>query len=542
MPDAADKEIWVLGDLRNERFFGFGLNVLAKAREVAQPVQAKVAMVLIASSDSDESEMDPVIQAFVPVAAAEQLCLDHGADKIYVLEIAGIHLPRTDIYGHVLAEFVLKLKPMLVLFALTDFGREMASRTACLTNAGLLADCLDLRIENGEIIASSPSWGGEIMAELAFSDKHKTGFATVQPRVHRAVKASGAPGTIERTSIECPDIGNGIKILSSELEPAEHRKLEEAQVVVVGGAGLGSIDDFGLVRELAVTMGAEVGATRPPVLQHWVDKERLIGQTGKHVRPGLLLSVGTSGAVQYTAGITGAQTIVAINRDRNSPIFQIADFGIVTDAKTFLPILITKVKQHVMRQMADVLCEQRGRAVGEGKGFGAKVCKLREAHNWSVEDLAKATGQTPEFIYQVEKEELSPSVGFLVMLAKALNVSPGTFLSKAEKTFIQDRRSEGFTKRTRNYSYETLTPHAESDHLRAFMITIESRQIHKPVEYKHEGEEFIYVMDGELEVMIGGKTHHLKTDESIHFNSDIPHKLKSLSNKDTRCLVVLYTL
>jgi transcriptional regulator with XRE-family HTH domain len=170
------------------------------------------------------------------------------------------------------------------------------------------------------------------------------------------------------------------------------------------------------------------------------------------------------------------------------------------------------------------------------------VCKLREAQNWSVEDLATATGQTPEFIDQVENDKFSPSVGFLLMLAKALDVNPGTFLSKAEKDIIQDQRSKAFMKRTRNYSYQALTPHAESDHLRAFMITIESRQIHKPVEYKHEGEEFIYVMEGELEVMLGGKAYHLKTDESIHFNSDIPHKLKSLSNEDTRCLVILYTV
>ena len=430
---------------------------------------------------------------------------------------------------------------MLVLFALTNFGMELASRTACLGNAGLLADCLDLKIENDAIIASSPSWGGEIMAELTFSNNDQTGFVTVPPQVHRAVKAQGTPGIVERSQVECPDM-DGIKFISSELEPAEHRKLEEAEVVVVGGAGLGSIDDFGLVRELAAAMGGEVGATRPPVLQHWVDKERLIGQTGKHVRPGLLLSVGTSGAVQYTAGIAEAGTIVAINRDKRSPIFEIADYGIVTDARTFLPKLTTKVKQVVMRQIADVLCEAKAGASKKGEGFGAKVCKLREAQNWSVEDLAEATGQTPEFIDQVEGDEFSPSVGFLLMLAKALDVNPGTFLSKAEKDTIQHQRSKAFIKRTQNYSYQALTPHAESDHLRAFMITIESRQIHKPVEYKHEGEEFIYVMDGELEVMLGGKPHHLKTDESIHFNSDIPHKLKSLSNEDTRCLVILYTV
>ncbi|MBW2471632.1 MAG: XRE family transcriptional regulator, partial [Deltaproteobacteria bacterium] len=241
MSSHTEKEIWVIGDLRNERFFGFGLNVLAKAREVAQPVSAKVVMVLIAISDIDESENDPVKQAFIPLAAAEQSGLDHGADKVCVLKVAGLSMPRADIYGHILSEAVLKHKPLLVLFALTDFGRELASRTAGLQNAGLLADCLDLRIENGEVIASSPSWGGEIMAELTFSDKHRTGFATLPSRVHRAVKAQGSPGVVERTQMECPDTGNGIKFLSSELEPAEHRKLEEAEVVVVGGAGLGSM-------------------------------------------------------------------------------------------------------------------------------------------------------------------------------------------------------------------------------------------------------------------------------------------------------------
>ena len=540
MPTKTEKEIWVFGDLRSERLFGFGLNVLAKAREVAQPVQAKVTMVLLGLPGRVESHDDPVVQAFIPVDAAERSCLDHGADRVYVFDVQGLSMPRADIYAHVLAEAVSEFNPMLVLFALTDFGRELASRTACLSNAGLLADCMDLRVQDDGIIASSPSWGGEIMAELTFADKRKTGFATVQPQVHRAVEARGEPGIVERFQAACPKSANAIEFISSELEPAEYRRLEEAEIVVVGGAGLGSMDDFGLVRGLAAAMGAEVGATRPPVLQHWVDKERLIGQTGKDVRPGLLLSVGTSGAVQYTAGIAEAGTIVAINRDKNAPIFQVADYGVVADAKAFLPQLTTKVKQLVMRKMADALCEQKGDATGEG--FGAKVCKLREAHNWSVEELAKATGQTPEFIDQIENDSFSPSVSFLLMLAKALEVNPGTFLSKAEQDIIQDQRSKAFIKRTRNYSYQTLTPHAESDHLRAFMITIESRQIHKPVEYKHEGEEFIYVMEGELEVKLGGKSHHLKTNESIHFNSDIPHKLKSLSNEDTRCLVILYTV
>jgi quercetin dioxygenase-like cupin family protein len=126
-------------------------------------------------------------------------------------------------------------------------------------------------------------------------------------------------------------------------------------------------------------------------------------------------------------------------------------------------------------------------------------------------------------------------------LARALEVDPSTFLKDEEKTKIRDARAQAFIKRTQNYSYQTLTPGAENEHLRAFMITIESRQTHKPVAYKHEGEEFILVMEGDLGLTLGGKGHHLKPGESIHFHSETPHKLRSLSDEPTRCVVVLYT-
>ena len=311
--------------------------------------------------------------------------------------------------------------------------------------------------------------------------------------------------------------------------------------MVVGGAGLGNMEGFGLVRELAAAVGGEVAGTRPPVLLHWVDEDRLIGQTGKAVHPNLLFSIGTSGAIQYTAGITESKTIVAINRDANAPIFQVADLGVVADAKTFLPLLIARAKQVVMRKLADVLSDTKT-ASGEAGGFGAKIQKIRKSRDWTVESLAKATGQTPEFMALVESGKMSPPVSFLLRLAGALGVDPGTFLRKEEQTAIRDQRAQAFIKRTRSYSYETLTPGAEESHLRAFMVTIESHHAHKPVEYRHEGEEFIYVMEGDLEFVLGGKPHVLKKGESIHFNSDIPHKLKSLSNEPTRCLVMLYTV
>jgi electron transfer flavoprotein alpha subunit len=539
MATGAAKDIWVYVDLRSERLFGLCLNVLAKARELAQTVSAKAAVVLMGSSDDRGQQASQEDGALMPIEAAADQSISHGADTVYVLEDPGLVTPRADVYALALADAVQRQKPRLVLFALTDFGRELAARTARIMNAGLIAHCGDLRMEKEKVVATCASWGGEIMAEITFSNGLRTGFATVEPHIVQAIAVRGEPGTTQRIQVDRLREPKGLRLISSSAEPQERRKLEDAEVVVVGGAGLGNTDGFGLVRELAAALGGEVGATRPPVLQHWADDERLIGQTGKTISPNLLFSIATSGAVQYTAGIMEAKTIVAINRDPHAPIFRVADVGIVADAKTFLPLLTTRVRQVVMRQLADVLHEDH--TAGARTGFGAKVLTLREAHHWSREALAQATGRSPEFIAQVEMDEVVPPVSFLLGLARALKVDPGTFLREGEKTTIRDQRAEAFIRRTQDYSYETLTPGAENQHLRAFMITIEPRQVHKPVAYKHEGEEFILVMAGELELTLGGKTQHLKPGESRHFNSEVPHKLKSLSDEPTRCVVVLYT-
>ena len=532
-------EVWVMGDLRSEKFFDLSLKALAKARDLAGSLDGKAGVVLF--DVSKERAENATGLAPVAVKAAIGECLANGADKVYLIERKNLALHGADVCAAALAEAVKERRPALVLFALTEFGREMAAICARLCKQGLISDCQNLRVEDGRIIGLCPAWGGEIMAEITFSNTHETGFATVQANLFSALDAKGDPGSVVRIGIEGPDKMRRPQLLSISPEPLDEKKLEEAKVVVVGGAGLGDMEGFGLVREFAAAVGGEVGATRPPVLEHWVEEERLVGQTGKTVRPALLFSIGTSGAVQYTAGISDAKTIVAVNRDPHASIFQVADLGVVADARTFLPLLTARIKQSVMRNLADVLSEDK--AVGSGKGrFGEQIRSLREAHNWSVEALAKATGQTPEFVEQVESDEISPPVSFLVSLAGALSIDPGTFLHKEEKAVIRDQRAKAFYKRTKNYSYETLTPGAENSHLRAFMVTIESQHAHKPVEYKHEGEEFIFVMEGDLEFTLGGKMHVLKAGECIHFNSDIPHKLKSLSNNPTRCLVMLYTV
>jgi quercetin dioxygenase-like cupin family protein len=293
---------------------------------------------------------------------------------------------------------------------------------------------------------------------------------------------------------------------------------------------------------LALLLGGEIGATRPAVDAHWTSHEQLIGQTGRSVKPELLITCGTSGAVQYTAGMRGTGTIVAINRDPHAPIFKVANFGIVVDALSFLPAFILEVKNHLFQEIADLYRTRvKGGTDRKSISFGQRVKKLREDQQMSVADLAEKTGQPPEFIEQVESDSLVPPVSFLLQLSQPLRIDPSQFLTDQEKMHIDGKRQEGFVKRTQNYSYRTLTPGAADKHLRAFMVTIEPREKHKIVEYKHPGEEFIFVYHGELELTLGNKVLHLKQGETIHFDSETKHKLRNISDEKCELMVTLYT-
>ena len=365
-------DIWVYGDLRDPRLFEFSLRVLGKAGELADSVSAKTAMFFLGDPEKNSSGITGDSPKGMNLARCEAEAINHGADHVFVFEHDDLSLPRPDIHASILADTVLVRSPLLVLFALTDFGRELAARTARLCNAGLIADCADLRLKDNTIIADCPAWGGKFLAEIGFSDSSHTGFATVSRHTVFTGKRKGDPGIVKRIPVDAVHEEAGIRLLSSAVESSTHRKLEDAEIVVVGGAGLGNTKGFGLVRELAAALGGEIGATRPPVLQHWVAEERLIGQTGKTVRPKLLFSIGTSGAIQYTAGITDAETIVAINRDPNASIFELSDIGIVADASTFVPLLTEKLQKAVMRKLADALWDHVGNDEKKATGFGQR--------------------------------------------------------------------------------------------------------------------------------------------------------------------------
>ncbi|MFZ0612173.1 MAG: FAD-binding protein [Desulfobacterales bacterium] len=538
----SEREIWIYGDLRTMRQWQASLKVLAKAIDLADAAGARVAMVLMGGGAESTDAPQTSSGACVALAEAAEQAAALGVPTVLCLEHPRLAVPRTDLYARLLADLVQHRTPWLVLLPLNDFGREVAAIGAQRCQAGLIADSTELVLSQGRFVGRCPAWGGQIIAEITLAEGWPTAFVTVQPHGAKVPDKRSARGRIERIVPRQIDMPAGAELVRRGLQTPEARRLEDAETIVVGGAGLGDMHGFGLVRTLAAALGGEVGATRPPVMNHWVAEERLIGQTGKSVRPRLLISVGTSGAIQYTAGIMEAETIVAINRDPAAPIFQLADVGIVADATTLLPLLNQRAQQSALRRLADAACALPGEEQAPRAGFGAAVRQLRRARSWSAEELADATGQTPEFIAHVENDQLSPPVGFILRLAQVMKIDPGTFLHKEERAAIRDRRSQAYYQRTQSYSYATLTPEAANSHLRAFMITIEAHHDHKPVAYKHEGEEFIYVMEGDLEFTLGSREHVLKPGESIHFNSDVPHKLKSLSARPTRCLVVLYTV
>jgi quercetin dioxygenase-like cupin family protein len=175
------------------------------------------------------------------------------------------------------------------------------------------------------------------------------------------------------------------------------------------------------------------------------------------------------------------------------------------------------------------------------KSFGVKMKQLRQLRKISLEQLANKTGFSQRYLKEIEEGMAIPPVSAVIQIAKALSIDSGSFLSAEEQEASVKRRKESFYKRTQAYSYKTLTPDAETRHMKAFLVTIDPRQDHRMVEYKHEGEEFIYVLKGQVKVMVGENENLLKKGETLHFDSGIPHKLRNISDEETKLLVVLYT-
>jgi len=522
-----DLEIWVFADHRHHPKDRLTLQVLGHARALSGN-RGRVTAVILGH------RVEEVAKEYVACGAQRILLLDHPELALY----------RTDLFTTIISDLIQEHKPEIFLTGASEFGKELAARIAKRIGVGLGADCvsLDWDEQKESLIGFSPAFGGNFLARIGWSSSRPY-MITLNPGTFpERPYDKAAQGEIVKMEKELDHVSSRIKVISSVREPHHTARLEDARTVVVGGRGIKNSQGFDSIRELALILGGEVGATRPAVDAHWTSHEQLIGQTGKSIKPALLITCGTSGAIQYTAALGGSGTIVAVNRDPRAPIFKMADFGIVADALSFLPAFIGEVKNHLFREITDLYRTQ----VKAGRdqmavSFGQRIKKLREDQKMSMADLAERTGQPPEFIEKVESDSLTPPVSFLLQLSNALQIDPSNFLTDQEKIQIDGKRQEGFVKRTQNYSYRTLTPGAANKHLRSFMVTIEPKEKHKMVEYKHPGEEFIFVYKGELELTLGNKVIFLKQGETIHFDSETKHKLRNISDDKCELIVTLYT-
>ena len=274
----------------------------------------------------------------------------HGADNCYLIEDPILSAYRNQPYTKGLTDLVNTYQPEILLLGATAQGRDLAGSVATTLKTGLTADCTELNIdmENRSMAASRPTFGGSLLCTI-LTLNYRPQMATVRPRVMAMPDSdTSRRGTIIEhplTMIETDIITKVLQYIPDKQQ--DKPQLAFADIIVAGGRGMKKAENFQLIWDMALVLGAEVGASRPVVQANWVELERQVGQSGKTVRPKLYIAAGISGAVQHRVGMEDSDVIIAINSDPNAPIFEFATYGIVGNAMTILPALTAAFKQQL---------------------------------------------------------------------------------------------------------------------------------------------------------------------------------------------------
>ena len=281
------------------------------------------------------------------VDEAVKAASEHGADKVIVVEGPEYAHYTTDAYAIALVALVEKYGPTSMLIGATNNGRDLGPRVSCRLKTGLTADCtaLDIDEESGNVAWTRPAFGGNLMATILCPD-HRPQIGTVRPGVFKKSDAGEAKAEIikEDIHVDAKDIRTQVLELIKEAG-GESVDLEGAEIIVSGGRGVGGPEGFEPVKALADALGATVGASRAAVDAGWIAHAHQVGQTGKTVGPKLYIACGISGAIQHVAGMSSSDCIVAINKDPEAPIFDIADYGVVGNLFEVLPVLTEEIKK-----------------------------------------------------------------------------------------------------------------------------------------------------------------------------------------------------
>ncbi len=296
--------------------------VVSQARKIADTLGTDAAAVVLGSKIADISKS----------------LADYGADKIVAADDPALAEYTIDAYSNVIADLIAKISPKIILMGASTRGKELSARLAARLNAAVAMDCIALRCESENLIATRPMYGGKVYAEVMLEGSLK--ILALRPNAFGISKNSKA-GDIESVAV---NIGTTtIKVVDKKLDTGK-TELTEADVIVSGGGGMGGAD-YSKLEELAGLLGGAVGASRFAVDQGWRPHSDQVGQTGKTVSPNLYIACGISGAIQHLAGMSSSKVIVAINKDPDAAIFSKADYGIVGDLFEVIPAITQEVRK-----------------------------------------------------------------------------------------------------------------------------------------------------------------------------------------------------
>lgn len=315
--------------------------LLGKAKDLAADLGTDVTAVLLGSN------IKPLADSLA----------EYGADRVIVVDSPVLEVYRTEPYTQALAAVINEYKPDIMLVGATAIGRDLGPRVSARVGTGLTADCTQLEIgdfplnplpnreqKHNQLLMTRPAFGGNTIATIACPD-NRPQMATVRPGVMQKIDpVKGAKAQIVEFSPELSENNCYVEILDIVKEVAEAADIQDAKILVSGGRGVGSKENFAILQELADAIGGTVSCSRAVVDNGWMPKDLQVGQTGKTVRPNVYFAIGISGAIQHTAGMEESDIIIAINKDETAPIFDVADYGIVGDLNKIVPLITEAVR------------------------------------------------------------------------------------------------------------------------------------------------------------------------------------------------------
>jgi electron transfer flavoprotein alpha subunit len=323
--------VWIVAEQRNGKMHKVSYELLGRGRELADQLGVKLSAVLMGTN----------------VGEMAKDLVAHGADIVYIADNPKLAHFNDEYYANVVAELAQKHKPEIIITGATSIGRSFFPRVSIMLNAGLTADCTDfeLDMETRNLLQVRPAFGGSLMAKIV-TPETRPQMSTARYKVFKAM----TPDTSRKGEIVDAGVNVDAMTVKSEFmefipEVETTVNIAEADVIVSGGRGVGSAENFKIIKDLAKSIGGAVGASRAAVDSQWIPYSHQVGQTGKTVSPKLYVACGISGSVQHLAGMQSSDIIIAINKDPEAPIFSVAKVGVVGDLNTIVPALAERINK-----------------------------------------------------------------------------------------------------------------------------------------------------------------------------------------------------